>query len=69
MSRQQNSGCIAAHNFVKNVNVANDASEQSLNLLTAFNTGKVAQTRKQHEYLRRIVSMPRQTLYETATSC
>jgi len=32
---------------VKNQNVANDASEHALNLLTVFNTGKVAQTRKQ----------------------
>jgi len=54
---------------VKNQNVANDASEHALNLLTVFNTGKVAQTRKQQEYLRSIVSMLQQTLYETATSC
>jgi len=69
MSQQQNSGCITTHNFVKNQNVANDASEHALNLLTVFNTGKVAQTRKQQEYLRSIVSMLQQTLYETATSC
>ena len=46
MSWQQNSGCITAHNFVKNLNVANDASEHAFNLLTAFNTGKVTQKRK-----------------------
>ena len=40
---QQNSGCITAENFAKNLNVANDASEQALNLLTTFNTRKVTQ--------------------------
>jgi len=30
MSWQQNSGCITAHNFVKNLNVASDASEHAL---------------------------------------
>jgi len=29
ISWQQNSGCITAHNFVKNLNVANDASEHA----------------------------------------
>jgi len=29
MSWQQNSGCITAHNFVKNLSVANDASEHA----------------------------------------
>jgi len=70
MFQQQNSGCITTHNFVKNQNVASDASEHALNLLTVFNTGKVAQTRKQQDYLRSIFSMLRQTVYEeTATSC
>jgi len=30
ISWQQNSGCITAHNFVKKLNVANDASEHVL---------------------------------------
>jgi len=38
---------LLTHNIVKNQNVANDASEHALNLLTVFNTGKVAQTKKQ----------------------
>jgi len=46
MSRQKNSGCITAHNFVKNLNVANDGSEHAFNLLTTFNTGKVTQRKK-----------------------
>jgi len=46
MSWQQNSGCITAHNFVKNLNVATDASEHAFNLLTAFNTRKITQKRK-----------------------
>ena len=41
MSWQQNSGCITAHSFVKNLNVANDASEHAFNLLTTFNMGKL----------------------------
>jgi len=43
ISWQQNSGCITAHNFVKNLNVANDVSEHAFNLLTTFNMGKVKQ--------------------------
>jgi len=46
MSRQINSGCITAHNFVKDRNVANYASEHAFNLLTTFNTGKVTQRKK-----------------------
>jgi len=46
MSWQKNSGCITAHNFVKNLNVANDVSEHALNLLTTFNMGKVTQREK-----------------------
>jgi len=46
MSWQKNSGCITAHNCVKNLNVANDASEHALNLLTTFNTVKVTQRKK-----------------------
>jgi len=30
VSCQQNSGCITAHNFVKNLNVATDAPEHAL---------------------------------------
>jgi len=68
-SWQQNSGCIIADNFVKNQNVDNDTSEHALGLLAAFNTGKVARSRKQQEYVRSIVSMLRQILHKTATSC
>jgi len=46
MSWQKNSGCITAHNFVKNLSVANDASEHAFNLLTTFNMGKVTQRKK-----------------------
>jgi len=46
MSWQQNSGYITAQNFVKNLNVASDASDDALNLLTAFNMGKVTRSRK-----------------------
>jgi len=66
---QQNNGCITAHNFVKNLNAANDASARVLGLLTAFNIGKVTRSKKQQEYLRRIISMPQQTQYETVTAC
>jgi len=47
----------------------NAANECALGLLTAFNTGEVTRSRKQREYFRSIISMLRQTLYETATSC
>jgi len=57
MSWQKNNSGIAAHNFVKNLNVANDGSEHAFNLLTTFNTGKVTQRKKEQEYLRRIASM------------
>jgi len=43
---QQNCGCITAHNFVNNLNVANDVSEHAFNLLTTFNMGKVTQRKK-----------------------
>jgi len=42
---------------VKNLNVVIDTSEHTLDLLTAFNTGKVTRGRKQQEYLRSIVSV------------
>ena len=66
---QQNSGYVTAHKFLKNPNTANDTWEHALDLLTAFNTGKVSRTRKQQEYLRSIVSMLWHTIYETVTSC
>ena len=62
MSWQQNNGYIAAHNFVRIQNIANDTSEHALGLLTAFNTGKV-RSRRQQEYLRSIVSVLWQTLW------
>jgi len=37
-SSQQNNGYITAHNFVKNLNVANDALEYALNTLKARRT-------------------------------
>ena len=54
---------------MKNLNAVIDTSEHALDLLTAFNTAKVTRGRKQQEYLRSIVSVLQQTLYETATSC
>jgi len=54
--------CISAHNFVKNLNVANDVSERALGLPTMFKTRNVTSSRKQHENLRSIVSKPRQTI-------
>jgi len=45
---QQNSGYVTAHNFVKNLNVVNEASECVL----AFNTGK--ESRKEVESSRNI---------------
>jgi len=67
-SWQQLSRYISARSL-KNLNAVNDTSEHALGLLTAFNTGKVTRGRKQQEYLRSIVSVLQQTLYETATSC
>ena len=53
---------------MKNLNAVIDTSEHALDLSTAFNTGKVTGGRKQQEYLRSIVNVLQQTLYETATS-
>jgi len=68
-SLQQNSGYITAHNFVKNLNVVNDVSECAVGRLTAFNMGNTTRSRKRQDWLRSVVSMLRQTQYETVTSC
>jgi len=71
-SWQRHSRYICAHSILceePTVNAVIDTSEHALGLLTAFNTGKVARGRKQQKYLRSIVSVLQQTLYETATSC
>ena len=54
---------------MKNLNAVIDTSEHALDLLTAFDTGKVTRGRTQQEYLRNIVSVVQQPLHETATSC
>ena len=54
---------------MQNLYVVIDTSEHAVGLLTAFNTGKVTRGRKQQKYLRSIVSVLQQTLYETITSC
>jgi len=43
-----------AHDFVKNLNLVNDASEHALGLLTvaAFNIRKATRSRKQQGYLK-----------------
>jgi len=67
-SWQQNSGYITAHNFAKNLNVANDASECAVDWLT-FNMGNTTRSRKHRDWLRTISSLLQQKQYETVTSC
>jgi len=59
---------MTAHNFVKNLNPTNDTSEHALCGLTAFNMGNATRSGKHQDCLS-IVSILRQELYETATSC